>query len=69
VHISFSLPGGKTPPVEAVAKVVWTNQDECRSKPNFAPGNGLKFTGLEQKSEQALQEFIKLPREAGELLH
>ena len=69
VHISFSLPGGDRPPVEAVAKVVWTNQEEHRSKPDFAPGNGLEFTGLEQKSEQALQEFIGLPREAGELLH
>lgn len=69
VHLSFSLPGDNTPPIEAVAKVVWTNQEEHRSKPDFAPGNGLEFAGLEQDAEKVLEEFIYQPYLAGELLH
>ncbi len=69
VHISFSLPDKDLPPLKAVAKVVWTNQEEHRSKPDFAPGNGLEFTGLRLEVEQALQEFIGQPRATGDLLH
>ncbi|MCK4536258.1 MAG: HD domain-containing protein [Desulfuromonadales bacterium] len=68
IHITFSLPGTETPPIEAVAKVVWTNLDDRRAKPNFPQGNGLEFTGLNEQSEQILNDFVSQTREA-ESLH
>ncbi len=57
--LHFNLPGSDGPPVEALAKVVWTNNSCKKAKPDFPTGNGLLFTRLEQPAEQALYNYIE----------
>lgn len=61
VHITINLPDKNAPPVEAVAKVVWTNLQDRRCKPDFPQGNGLVFTDIKQDSEQVLRKFVAQP--------
>jgi hypothetical protein len=58
VHIVFNLPGSSTPPVEAYAKIVWTNTEGEKTKPDFPQGNGLQFTQIPDSQEKLLQDFI-----------
>ncbi|HKL27122.1 MAG TPA: PilZ domain-containing protein, partial [Desulfuromonadales bacterium] len=68
VQISFKLPGQDNPPIEAVAKVVWTNLDDRRAKPDFPQGNGMEFTRLDPQGLERIRSFVAPPQE-GELLH
>ena len=63
VHISFSLPGEAGTQILAVAKVIWTNLDSRRAKPDFPQGNGLEFTQLDPRGLEKIRNFVALPRE------
>jgi HD-GYP domain-containing protein (c-di-GMP phosphodiesterase class II) len=59
IKLHFSLPGIDAPPIEALAKVVWTNNSCKKAKPEFPSGNGMLFTRLEKPSEETLYNFIE----------
>ena len=67
IKLHFSLPGVDAPPIEALAKVVWTNNSCKKAKPDFPAGNGLLFTQMEKPAEETLHNFIELVE--NELLH
>ncbi|MBW2689563.1 MAG: HD domain-containing protein [Deltaproteobacteria bacterium] len=59
IKLHFSLPGVDSPPIEALAQVVWTNNSGNKAKPNFPTGNGLLFTEMEKPAEETLHNFIE----------
>jgi len=52
------LPGVDAPPIEALAKVVWTNNNCKKAKPDFPTGNGVHFTEVEQPAAETLYNYI-----------
>ncbi len=67
IKLHFSLPGVEAPPIEALAKVVWTNNSCKKAKPDFPSGNGVLFTEIEKPAEEALYNYIDRIQEG--LLH
>jgi HD-GYP domain-containing protein (c-di-GMP phosphodiesterase class II) len=59
IKLHFSLPGVDSPPIEALAKVVWTNNSCKRAKPDFPSGNGVHFTRLTKPAEETLYNYIE----------
>lgn len=59
VKLHFTLPGVDTPPIEALAKVVWTNNSCKKAKPEFPSGNGLLFTKMNKPAEESLYNYIE----------
>jgi uncharacterized protein (TIGR02266 family) len=59
IKLHFTLPGLDMPPIEALAKVVWTNNSCKKSKPDFPSGNGLLFTKMDKPTEETLHNFIE----------
>ncbi len=59
IKLHFSLPGVDAPPIEALAKVVWTNNSCKKTKPDFPSGNGLLFTQLDKPAEDTLHNYIE----------
>lgn len=59
IKLHFTLPGIDGPPIEALAKVVWTNNSCKKAKPDFPTGNGMLFTKLDKPAEETLQHFIE----------
>jgi HD-GYP domain-containing protein (c-di-GMP phosphodiesterase class II) len=59
IKLHFSLPGVDAPPIEALAKVVWTNNSCKKAKPDFPSGNGLHFTGLEKPAREVLFNYVE----------
>lgn len=59
IKLHFSLPGVDAPPIEALAKVVWTNNSCKKAKPDFPSGNGLLFTRLAKPAEETLCNYIE----------
>jgi len=58
IKLHFTLPGADTQPIEALAKVVWTNNNCKKAKPDFPTGNGVLFTEVEQPAAEALYNYI-----------
>jgi len=58
VRLVFSLPGVYSPPMEAIAKVVWTNNACNKTKPDFPAGNGLQFTQVPEEVVFTLNNFV-----------
>ena len=67
IKLHFSLPGTDGPPIEALAKVVWTNNTCKKAKPDFPSGNGVHFTRLDEPSEKTLYNYIEQLQEG--ILH
>lgn len=67
IRLHFTLPDMETKPIEALAKIVWTNNNCKKAKPDFPAGNGIHFTRMEKPSEQALYNYIERIQEG--LLH
>lgn len=63
IKLQFCLPETGTPPIEALAKVVWTNNDCRKAKPDYPSGNGLLFTHLDQPAKETLYNFIEQRQE------
>lgn len=59
IKLHFSLPGTDAPPIEALAKVVWTNNSCKKAKPDFPSGNGLLFTQLAKPAKENLYNYIE----------
>jgi HD-GYP domain-containing protein (c-di-GMP phosphodiesterase class II) len=59
IKLHFTLPGSDMPPIEALAKVVWTNNSCKKSKPDFPSGNGLLFTQMDKPTEETLHNYIE----------
>jgi HD-GYP domain-containing protein (c-di-GMP phosphodiesterase class II) len=59
IKLHFSLPGNDGPPVEALAQVVWTNNGCNKAKPDFPSGNGLRFTKLDNPTQETLHNYIE----------
>jgi len=59
IKLHFTLPGVDGPPIEALAKVVWTNNSCKRAKPDFPSGNGVHFTRLDKPTEETLCNYIE----------
>jgi hypothetical protein len=59
IKLHFTLPGLDMPPIEALAKVVWTNNSCKKSKPDFPSGNGLLFTRMDKPAEETLHNYIE----------
>ena len=59
IRLHFTLPGMEANPIEALAKIVWTNNSCKKAKPDFPTGNGVHFTKLEKPAEKALYTFIE----------
>ncbi len=59
IKLHFTLPGADMPPIEALAKVVWTNNSCKKSKPDFPSGNGLLFTRMDKPDEETLHNYIE----------
>ena len=58
IKLHFSLPGVDAPPIEALAKVVWTNNNCKKAKPDFPTGNGVHFTEVKQPAAETLYNYI-----------
>ncbi|MGW8312639.1 MAG: HD domain-containing phosphohydrolase [Desulfuromonadales bacterium] len=59
LKLHFSLPGYEGQQIEALAKVVWTNNICKKAKPDFPAGNGLFFTKMAEPSQAALSNYIE----------
>jgi hypothetical protein len=59
IKLHFSLPNLDAPPIEALAKVVWTNNSCKKAKPDFPSGNGMLFTKLDKPATETLYNFIE----------
>jgi len=59
LKLHFSLPGYEAHPIEALAKVVWTNNSCKKAKPDFPAGNGLFFTKIAEPSQATLSNYIE----------
>ncbi len=59
IRLNFTLPGLETGPIEALAKIVWTNNSCKKAKPDFPAGNGVHFTRLEKTAEKTLYNYIE----------
>jgi HD-GYP domain-containing protein (c-di-GMP phosphodiesterase class II) len=59
LKLHFSLPGYEAQPIEALAKVVWTNNICKKAKPDFPAGNGLFFTKMAEPSQATLSNYIE----------
>ncbi|MDH3346125.1 MAG: HD domain-containing protein, partial [Kiritimatiellaceae bacterium] len=59
IKLHFTLPGADAIPIEALAKVVWTNNSCKKAKPDFPSGNGLLFTRIAKPSEATLYNYIE----------
>lgn len=59
IKLHFTLPGIDASPIEALAKVVWTNNSCKKAKPDFPSGNGMFFTKMNKPAAETLNHFVE----------